>query len=115
MGSNSWDAFTALTSSGIVVAASGAVPSGATTVQYTWTEVGLASGANIGGGTVTNGASSPTALSSNPVSDYSVAVGRTSSNIEGLTYTVTVTFYNAAGINISSSTCTMTAKAASGE
>ncbi|MFA6231187.1 MAG: hypothetical protein WC617_13590 [Rhodanobacter sp.] len=115
VGGNNWGVFTAMTSSGAVMAASGAVPSGATTVQYTWTEVGLASGATTAGGTVTNGASSPTALSSNPVSDYRVAVGRTNSNIVGLTYHVTVTFYNAAGINISSSTCTMTAEAASGE
>jgi len=49
------------------------------------------------------------------MSEYSVAVGRTNTNIVGLTYHVTVTFYNAAGINISSSTCTMTAEAESGE
>jgi len=115
VGSNTWEVFTAVTSSGPTVAASGAVPSGATTVQYTWTEVGLDSGANASGGTVTNGASSPTALSSNPESDYSVGVGKTNPNIVGLTYNVTVTFYNAAGINISSSTCTMSAEAVSGE
>jgi YD repeat-containing protein len=115
VGSNSWGVFTAMPSSGPVMAASGTVPSGATTVQYTWTEVGLASGATLAGGTVTNGASSPMALSSNPVSDYYVAVGKTNTNIVGLTYQVTVTFYNAAGINISSSTCTMTAEAVSGE
>src|SRR6185437_10231121 len=38
VGSNTWEVFTAVTSSGPTVAASGAVPSGATTVQYTWTE-----------------------------------------------------------------------------
>jgi len=115
VGSNSWGVFTAMTSSGAVMAVTGAVPTGATKVQYTWTEVGLASGATLAGGTVTNGASSPTALSGNPMSEYSVAVGRTNTNIVGLTYHVTVTFYNAAGINISSSTCTMTAEAESGE
>lgn len=115
LGGSSWQVFTASTSMGTVVAASGTVPSGATTVQYTWTEVGLAGGANVGGGTLTNGAGSATALSSNPLSEYSVAMGRNSGNIDGLTYNVTVTFYNAAGINISSSTCTMTAEVAGTE
>jgi len=109
VGGNTWEVFTSNQHVANTYVTSGAVPSGATTVQYTWTEVGLASGANLGGGTVTNGASSPTALSSNPSSNYSVAMGKNSSNIIGLTYQVTVTFYNAAGANVSSSTCTMTA------
>ena len=111
-GGNTWEVFTSNQHVANTLVVSGAVPAGATTVQYTWTEVGLASGANLGGGTVTNGASTPTALSGNPSSNYSVAMGRNSGNIEGLTYQVTVTFYNAAGANVSSSTCTMTATVA---
>jgi len=112
-GGNSWAVYTASSSATTKVVASGAVPSGATKVQFTWTEVGLANGANLpGGGTVTNYASSPTALSSNPFSDYSVGMGRNSTNVVGLTYNLTVTFYNAAGINVSSSTCSMTAEVA---
>jgi hypothetical protein len=108
-GGSSWEVYTAAKSGSQVPVATGNVPSGATTVQYTWTEIGLANGANLGGGTVTNYASSPTALSSNPSSDYSVAMGRNSTDVKGQTYHLTVTFYNAAGINVSSSTCTMTA------
>jgi YD repeat-containing protein len=114
-GGNTWEVFTANQHVANTPVTSGAVPSGAATVQYTWTEVGLANGANIGGGTLTNSASSPTALSSNPLSDYSVSMAKNSTNVAGLTYQVTVTFYNAAGINISSSTCTMTAEVAGTE
>ncbi|MGH8158506.1 MAG: hypothetical protein ACREPQ_10330 [Rhodanobacter sp.] len=114
-GGNTWEVFTSNQHVANTFVTSGTVPSGATTVQYTWTEVGLASGANLGGGTVTNGASAPTALSSNPLSNYSVAMGKNSSNITGLKYQVTVTFYNAAGIDISNSTCTMTAEVAGTE
>ncbi len=108
-GGGTWEVFTANQRVAKTVVKSGAVPPGATTVQYAWTEVGLANGANLGGGTVTNGASAPTAVSSNPSSNYYVAMAKNSTNVAGLTYRVTVTFYNAAGANISSSTCTMTA------
>lgn len=108
-GGNTWEVFTSNQYVANTYVTSGTVPAGATTVQYTWTEVGLANGANVGGGTVTNGAGAPTALSGNPSSNYYISIGRNSSNTAGLTYQVTVTFYNAAGANISSSTCTMTA------
>ena len=111
-GGNTWEVFSSNQHVANTLVTSGTVPSGASTVQYTWTEVGLASGANLGGGTVTNGASTPTALSSNPSSNYYVAMGKNSSNIIGLTYQLTVTFYNAAGTNVSSSTCMMTAEVA---
>jgi len=114
-GGNTWEVFTSNQKAANTYVTSGAVPSGATTVQYSWTEVGLANGANLGGGTVTNGASTPTALSSNPSSNYTVAIGKNGSNIEGQQYQVTVTFYNAAGINVSSSTCTMAAEVAGTE
>lgn len=109
VGGNTWEVFTSNQHVANTLVTSGGVPSGAATVQYTWTEVGLANGANLSGGTVSNGASTPTAVSSNPSSNYYVSMARNSSNVIGLTYHVTVTFYNAAGANISSSTCTMTA------
>lgn len=114
-GGNTWEVFTSNQHVANTFVTSGAVPSAATTVQYTWTEVGLAGGATVGGGAVTNGASAATALSSNPLSNYTVAIGKNSSNIEGQKYQVTVTFYNAAGINVSSSTCTMAAEVAGSE
>jgi len=108
-GGNTWEVFTGNQHVAMTVVAAGAVPVGAATVQYTWTEIGLANGANLGGGTLSNGASTPTSLGSNPSSNYSVSVGRNSSNEKGLTYRLTVTFYDAAGGNLSTSTCTMTA------
>ncbi|WP_083868384.1 RHS repeat protein [Dyella ginsengisoli] len=109
VGGKTWEVFTSNQHVANTLVTSGGVPSGAATVQYTWTEVGLANGANLSGGTVSNGASTPTAVSSNPSSNYYVSMAKNSSNVIGLTYHVTVTFYNAAGANISSSTCTMTA------
>lgn len=97
------------------VAASGALPAGATTVQYTWTLLGLAPSANQGGGTLTNPAGSPVAVSSNPLSTYDVSVGKNSANVVGQSYRLTVTFYNAVGASVSSSTATLTATVAGTE
>ncbi|BFI96576.1 MAG: hypothetical protein RSP_20860 [Rhodanobacter sp.] len=89
--------------------ATGSVPAAAVKVQFTWTYVGVPSGYADGQGGVSNGASSPTALSSNPTSQYTTA-GETSTSTEiGRTYQVRIDFFNATGANISSSTCTLTA------
>jgi YD repeat-containing protein len=89
--------------------ASGAIPAAAVTVQYTWTFTGVPSGYIDGLGSVGNGASSPTSVSSNPSSEY-VTVARSGlATVLGRTYSVRVDFFNAVGVNISSSTCTLTA------
>ena len=87
---------------------SGAVPAGAVTVQYTWTNLGAPSGDQLAGGTLTNGAASPTALSSNPSSDYTTKSYGANTPLVGRSYQLRVDFYNAAGANVSSSTCTVT-------
>ena len=97
--------------SGNTVKASGAVPATAVTVQYTWTNLGPPAGDTDAGGTVTNGAPSPTALSSNPSSHFTTNSYTKTAPSHGRSYQLRVDFYNAAGANVSSSTCTLTAEA----
>jgi YD repeat-containing protein len=109
-GGNTWQVFESngtLVNSSVVV--SGAVPATAVTVQYTWTLEGAPSGDLTAGGAVINGAASPTAISSNPSSEYTTTGFGSKSVERGDTYQLIVTFFNAAGANVSSSTATMTA------
>ena len=110
-GGNTWKVFTTkpgVGNSGVVVA-SGAVPATATTVQYTWIQVGPPSGYTGSGGGVTNPAASPVAVSSNPSSQYTSGTYSARVDLVGMTYQLRVDFFNAAGANVSSSTCTLTA------
>lgn len=109
---NTWEVFSVLNGPGHLHSklATGPVPASAVTVQYTWTYVGVPSGYVDGQGSVSNGASSPTAISSNPTSQYTTASYSGTSTVVGRTYQVRVDFFNATGANISSSTCTLTAE-----
>lgn len=90
--------------------ASGAIPAAAVTVKYIWTYAGSPSGYTDSGGSVANGASSPVPVSSNPSSQYVTNTMSGASIYVARTYSVRVDFYNATGANISSSTCSLTAK-----
>ena len=90
--------------------ASGPVPAAAVTVQFTWTFLGVPSGYSDGQGGVSNGASSPTAVTSNPSSQYATKTMSGATTQAGRTYSVRVDFFNATGAKISSSTCTLTAE-----
>lgn len=92
------------------VQASGAVPASAITVQFTYTYIGVPSGDNDAGGTVTNDAASPVAISSNPTSHYHTNTWPQTSSDRGRIYQVRIDFFNAIGANISSSTCTLKAE-----
>lgn len=59
---------------------------------------------------VSNGASFPTAVSSNPASQHVTKTMSGAAIEAGRTYSVKVDFFNATGANISSSTCTLTAE-----
>jgi len=59
---------------------------------------------------LSNGASSPTTLGSNPASYYTTSTYNARSGSRGRTYQLRVDFFNAAGANVSNSTCTMTAE-----
>jgi YD repeat-containing protein len=90
--------------------ATGSVPAAAVKVQYTWTYTGVPSGYVDGMGSISNGASTPTAISSNPISKYTTANYSGISVLVGRTYQVRIDFFNATGANISSSICTLTAE-----
>lgn len=110
--SNTWEVFTTKPGVGYghVLAASGAIPWGAVTVQYTWIDLGVPGGALNAGGTLTNTAASPVAVSSNPFSQYMTLAYGYKSEWRAHTYQLRVDFFNAAGSNISSSTCTLSAQ-----
>jgi YD repeat-containing protein len=110
-GGTTWEVFTQTPAAAApVVVLSGAVPTGAVTVQYTWTLVGPPSGDVGAGGAVTNPATSPMAISGNPSSNYATGTFGDQSGSRGDTYQVTVDFFDAAGNHISHSVCTLTAE-----
>lgn len=112
-GGNAWELYSAIPGSSYRLKASGSVPPSAVTVKFTWTYIGVPSGYQDAGGTVTNPASSPVSISSNPTTKYQT-MNATGAAPRGRTYRLTVDFYNATGANISSSTCTLTAMTESG-
>lgn len=79
--------------------ASGAIPSGASTVMY---QASISAG---GGGTVTNGAPGATAIGSNPQIVVTQSGTGTGSGND-VSYLMTVTFYNSVGATISNTTFT---------
>jgi hypothetical protein len=110
---NTWQAFIGLYSLGpehIYVQGSGPIPAAAVSVQYTWTFMGYPPSEGDAGGGVSNGASSPVAVGSNPTSQYTTASWPQTSPNRGQIYQLRVDFFNAIGANISSSTSTMTAE-----
>lgn len=110
-GGHTWEVFTTKpgpNNSG-VVAASGAVPATASTVQFTWVSQRPPNGYTGSGGSVNNPASLPVALSVNPVSQYTSGTYGARVDLVGMRYQLRVDFFNAAGANVSSSTCTLTA------
>lgn len=92
---------------GSTVLASGAVPAGATKVQYTWGTYTVPFGSDAGG-TVSNGAVSPTALSGSPAAQYTTAVHGATGTFQR-NYPFTIDFFNASGANISKTHITLVA------
>ncbi|WP_199097675.1 RHS repeat protein [Dyella sp. ASV21] len=107
---NTWEVFKYTSKTSKSVMASGAIPPGAVTVQYTWTYVGVPASDTSAGGTVTNGASSPTGVGSNPSSNYTTGSASYTQGSKGQQYTLRVDFFDANGVNVSSSTFTMIAE-----
>lgn len=101
---NTWAVFKTQPGNSRVVMASGAVPAGAATVQYTWTDAGLLPGSANALGSITNPAASPVALGSNPRTQYTSGTFNWNTTDRSHQYNLRVDFYNAAGFNVSSST-----------
>lgn len=113
-GGNTWELFKTAVSNGHVVVVSGGVPYGAATVQYTWTDAGVPSGDTDAAGSITNPASSPVAISSNPSTQY-VTSTFTNTGSHAHRYNLRVDFFDSAGSNISSSTCVLNAEVMSAQ
>jgi YD repeat-containing protein len=109
-GGNTWEVVRVLSGGFHVKLATGPVPPAAVTAQFSWTFTGVPAGYTDGHGSVSNGAAAPTAISSNPSSQYTTASYSGTTTEVGRTYQVGVDFFNATGSKISSSTCTLTAE-----
>lgn len=92
---------------GTTTLASGAVPTGATKVKYTWGTYTVPFGSD-GGGTVSNGAVSPTALSGSPTAQYTTATHGATGTFQR-NYPFTIEFFNSSGQNISTTNITLVA------
>lgn len=107
---NTWQVWEANPTNGNIVVASGAVPSGATTVKFTFGTYSVLVGDTDAGGTVTNGASSATAISSNPTCNYTTATVGSSSGSRSRSYPFQIDFYNASSVDISTTNITLIAQ-----
>lgn len=105
-----WQVYWADPTSSATVLASGSVPSGATTVKYTWGTYSIPSGDGDGGGATTNGAASATAISGNPSATYQTASWGSSSGSKGRSYPFTIDFYNSSSVDISTTNITLIAE-----
>ena len=83
------------------VFASGAVPSGATSVKYTWGTYTISAGLTDAGGGVINGAESATSIASNPVTYYQTGTNTSTSGSKARNYPFAIDFYNGGGSGIS--------------
>ena len=111
-GGNTWEVFHDVQLKTLIHSRilTGVVPAAAVTVQFTWTYTGAPAGYADGQGNLYNGATIPVAISSNPGSEYSTAGFSAPNTLVARTYQVRIDFFNATGVNISSSTCTLTAE-----
>lgn len=102
---NTWEVYKTQPGNPHVVLASGALPPGASTVQFTWIDEGIPVGALDAGGSISNPAGSPVSVGSNPSSQYTTGIFSLANGEHGHQYDVRVDFYDVAGGNVSSSTC----------
>jgi YD repeat-containing protein len=110
---NTWEVYKTQVGNPHVVVASGAVPPGASTVQYAWNDAGVPTGDLNAGGSITNPASSPVSVSSNPSTLYTTGTFSLASGDHGHQYNLRVDFYDVASGNVSSSTCLLIAEVSS--
>lgn len=111
VGGDTWEVFKTTPGVGNAhnVLASGAVPASATRVRYTWTLISSTGNGSDARGSLSNDATSKVAVSSNPFSKYTTETFNAHSGSHSRKYRLKVVFYNAAGANVSTSTCTLMA------
>lgn len=96
-----WQVWYADPTTSATVITSGSVPAGSSTVKFTWGTYSILPGDTDSGGTVTNGASSPTSVGSNPSTNYTTSTVGSSSGSRSRSYPFTIDFYNASSVDIS--------------
>ncbi|MGN6312839.1 MAG: hypothetical protein ACTHMO_03655 [Rhodanobacteraceae bacterium] len=101
VGGNQYQVYGTVSGQSATVKASGAVPAGAATVQYTWGSFTIPSGDQDAGGTLFNGASTRQNLSGNPSANYTTGSFGSSSGTRSRVYPFTIDFFDASGNNIS--------------
>ena len=102
-----WQVWYADPTTGFTLITSGTVPAGSSTVKYTWGAYSVLPGDTDAGGSVTNGASTATAISSNPSTNYTTATVGSSSGSRSRSYPFTIDFYNASSVDISTTNITL--------
>lgn len=102
-----WQVWAANPTNGSIVQASGTVPSGAVSVKFTFGTPSVLPGDTDAGGSVTNGASTATSISSNPSTNYTTATVGSSSGSRSRSYPFTIDFYNASSVDISTTNITL--------
>ena len=107
LGGNTWQIYKSLNGAANVTLASGYIPAGSSTVKFTWGSYTIDPGFKDAGGGVTNGAVTPTLVSSNPLTFYQTSTATSTSGSRERKYPFVVDFYDASSNNISHSACTL--------
>lgn len=87
--------------------ASGAVPSAAATVKYTWGTYTIGVGQSDAGGSITNSATTTVAVSVNPATSYTTGTNTSTSGSKDRQYPFTIDFFSSGGVNVSHTSITL--------
>ncbi|ODT97387.1 MAG: hypothetical protein ABS82_00065 [Rhodanobacter sp. SCN 67-45] len=107
VGGNQWQVYKINSASSATVLASGAVPTNASTVKYTWGVYAIGVGQTDAGGSTSNGAATAQPVVNNPTAAYTTATNTSTSGSKDRRYPFTIDFYSAAGQNISHTSITL--------
>lgn len=106
---NTWEVFHTIPGNTHVVITSGPLPYGASTAQFTWTDQGVPAGMTNAAGSITsNQASSPVSIASNPSTMYLTGTFSMRTANAAHQWGLRVDFFDTTGVNISSSSGTLT-------
>lgn len=88
---------------------SGAIPGGASTVQFVWGGYTVGAADLDGGGATSNSAATAQPVSSDQDAHYTTGTFGSTASAHDRNYTFTINFFNSSGANISATTITLTA------
>lgn len=107
VGGNTWQVYKSTSASSLSVLASGSVPSGASTVKYTFGTYSVGVGQSDAGGSVANDASTPQPVVNSPDAHYTTGTSSATSGSKDREYPFIIDFYNASGQNTSHTSVTL--------